>query len=526
MANGWQGVPGISGTELERLARQAWDAWGQALRQTAPGAAAGAGGFGLPGAVPGFGTAAADPWRDAMDWWARHAAPPGQPAAGDVVDRFNAQARQWFAEMQRLAMQFAERSASPQDIAGAWRQALGGAQANPFAQMFDGLQGMAGPDAWMAHLRPFLDAVNGGQRDWLQMPAFGVAREHQERWQALALAQTDYQRSQQAYHALLARASQAAFVIFERKLEAHATPGRQIESPRALFDLWIDAAEEAYAEIALSLEFRSAYADMVNGQMRLRLAVQKEIEQACRLFDLPTRSELDGAHRKIAELERALRRLSARVDEVAPRTTRRGAAGVAATAAPATPQARGDGPAADDVTATKATAQRRATPAPAAAGAGASTGAAAPAAKKRAAKTTGKAAKKTAKKTVARTATKTAKQASGKVAAPARKAPKKTAGKVAAPQRAAPAAPTRANPSPAKGRGKRTAAASKATATRTAARRTPRAVPATRAAARKAARAPSRVERLPNYGFISPIPLAPEPLNDVPAGRVRSKKKR
>ncbi|WP_101926189.1 class III poly(R)-hydroxyalkanoic acid synthase subunit PhaE [Luteimonas cellulosilyticus] len=312
----------MSGTELERMARQAWEAWRDALRQTAPGASQAAGFGGLPGAMPGFGEAPADPWRSALDWWARQAPSAGQADVGDTVARFNSQARQWFGQMQQLAAQFAGRDDSAAQITAAWRQALGGLEANPFAKMFDGLQapGLEGFDAWIARARPLLDAMQGGAHgaDWLQLPTFGVAREHQARWQGLAQAMAGYQQSQQAYYALLARASQSAFGLFERKLGAHAAPGQQIESPRVLFDLWIDAAEEAYAEIALSPEFRSAYADLVNGQMRLRLAVQREIEQLCRQFDLPTRTELDGAHRKIAELERHLRRLRDRVDAVAP----------------------------------------------------------------------------------------------------------------------------------------------------------------------------------------------------------------
>ena len=565
MANGWQGMPGISGTELERLARQAWDAWAEALRQTAPGAAAG--GFAAPGAMPGFGAPAGNPWRDAIEWWTRQAAAPAQPAIGDVLARFNAQGQQWFAEMQRLAMQFAEHGGSPQDIAAAWRQALGGTDANPFAQMFGGLPepGLGGAEAWMAQLRPLLDALTREPRAWLQQPAFGPAREHQERWQALAQAQMDYQRSQQAYYALLAQASQAAFGIFERKLAEHAAPGRQIESPRALFDLWIDAAEEAYAPVALSLEFRHAYADMVNGQMRLRLAMQQEVEQACRLLDLPTRSELDGAHRKIAELERVVRRLGARVDGIAPRAARPQGVGAQAGAASQAGPARGPalGPAepvaakpmrakagrtaatdgAQNSRAAKASSGKTATATASAAKTAVPTAStSAPAA--------GKGVRAAVAKTAAKTIRKPAKQAaagktggnpgrkSGKTpnATSARKAVSeatskpvtKAATRAATPQRDGANGQGRSRTAAAGGRGPRRAAGAKAT--RTAARRAPRvAAPAQavarEATARKSVRRASRVAPLPNYGFISPIPLAPEPLNDAPAKRARKKKR-
>jgi len=47
----------------------------------------------------------------------------------------------------------------------------------------------------------------------------------------------------------------------------------------------------------------------VNAQMRLRAGVQKEVEFASGLFGMPTREEMDAAHRKIAELERTVRRM-------------------------------------------------------------------------------------------------------------------------------------------------------------------------------------------------------------------------
>jgi class III poly(R)-hydroxyalkanoic acid synthase PhaE subunit len=141
------------------------------------------------------------------------------------------------------------------------------------------------------------------------MPAFGIGREHQQRLQTLVQAQLDYQQRDAAYNALMLEALQRASELFEDKLAEREEPGRQLTSARALFDLWIDAAEEAYAGIALSPEFREVYGALVNAQMRLRQGVQHEVEQACAQLGMPTRSEVDAAHRKIAELERALRRM-------------------------------------------------------------------------------------------------------------------------------------------------------------------------------------------------------------------------
>lgn len=313
---------GFGSNDFEALARQYWNAWGDAMR---------AGPAPTQPNVPG--------WNEAVAWWSQLA--KGVPGVGgghdginDAVERFNSQARSWFGQMQQVAAQFAGKDAAAADIAAAWKQALGGGGANPFADMFKGMQGPGqhGIEQWMEQVGPMLQGMQRDGRSWLGLPAFGFAREHQERWQELAQAQLDAQEKSNAYNALMAEAVQQAFKRFEDKLAERSEPGRQLASARALFDLWIDAAEDAYAEIALSPRFREVYGEYVNSQMRVRAAVQREVEQTSALLGVPTRSEVDSAYRKIVQLERELRRLRDALHEredTAPRATR-----VAGTKAP------------------------------------------------------------------------------------------------------------------------------------------------------------------------------------------------
>lgn len=282
--------------DFEAWTRRYWNAWGETLRSTQADAS-----------VPG--------WNEAMGWWSQLAR-GGTAPADEAVARFNSQAQGWFGQMQQLAAQFAGRPASAADIAGAWKQALGGEGANPFANMLGAMPGNANADParWFEAFAPFLQPWQREGRSWLELPAFGFAREHQERWQHLVQAHVAVQEQSQAYQTLMAEAAQDAFVRFERKLEERSAPGRQVDSVRGLFDLWIDAAEEAYADVALSPRFRDAYAAMVNAQMTLRGRLQKEVEQLSVQWGMPTRTEVDSAHRKIVELERELRRLRDRIE--------------------------------------------------------------------------------------------------------------------------------------------------------------------------------------------------------------------
>jgi class III poly(R)-hydroxyalkanoic acid synthase PhaE subunit len=298
-----------SGNDFESLARQYWSAWGEALRA------------GAAPASPGM-----PDWKDAVDWWSR-LAHGGRTEANDAVERFNRQARDWYGQMQQLAAQFAGQDAGAADIAAEWKRALGAAGENPFPEMFRALRGNGarGLDQWVEDASPWLDSWRREAGSWLGMPAFGLGREHQERLQQLAQAQLDLQQHEAAYNALMLKALQRAHELFEGKLAERGEPGRQLKSARELFDLWIDAAEESYADIALSPEFRDAYGALVNAQMRLRSGVQKEVELAGAMFGMPTRTEVDAAHRRIAELERALRRMRDAKPDAAPRAAPRAA---------------------------------------------------------------------------------------------------------------------------------------------------------------------------------------------------------
>ncbi|MDQ1093140.1 class III poly(R)-hydroxyalkanoic acid synthase PhaE subunit [Xanthomonas sacchari] len=313
--------------DFEAMTRQYWEAWNAALRQGAPAPAP------APAASASDG---AGSWREAIAAWSQWLPRGSAPQAEDAVGRFQQQAGDWLGAMQQVAAQFAGRDASSADVAEAWKQQVQGHREQLLQWLLGAVRGtgQGGIDPWLQQAAQWLQGLQRDSGPWLQMPGFGPARNHQARWQALAKAQQDYQAQLQAYMALLQGAIDRAFGLFEEKLREHEEPGRQLTNARAMFDLWIDAAEEAYAAAALSPEFRQVYADVANAQMRLRALLQRETEQVCEQVGLPTRTELDAAHRRIADLERRLRRLERAEGQGAPTA---GAPSPAA-AAPAAPQ--------------------------------------------------------------------------------------------------------------------------------------------------------------------------------------------
>ena len=151
------------------------------------------------------------------------------------------------------------------------------------------------------------DAKTFSAENFLNMPAFGSNRESQERKQALIKHIGSYMQAMQGYQSLQMKSIQMAIERMQSKLEERNEHGRQLDSLKAVYDLWIDALEESFAEVALTKDYQLAYGQLVDAQMRVRANVQKQIELATGEIGMPTRSELEGVHQKLAETRRTLR---------------------------------------------------------------------------------------------------------------------------------------------------------------------------------------------------------------------------
>ncbi|MBU6477205.1 MAG: class III poly(R)-hydroxyalkanoic acid synthase subunit PhaE [Xanthomonadaceae bacterium] len=282
--------------DWQAMSQQYWNAWSDATRKA----------FGaLPEAVDADKT----PWHEGLEQWSRmFDAGKAQNAQSEMVERLLAGARSYFSLLQTLAEKGTHGDADPQAWTDAVRQSFNfpGADTalldNPLARA---LRELAGHGA--KGFEQMMEAVQPAMRETrvlLDLPAFGYAREHQEHYQRMGKAWLDYQRETNRYNALIARASRRAFEVFEDKLAERGEPGRQIDSARGLYDLWVDAAEDAYAEIALSDEFREVYGALVNAQMRVRQNVQKEVERVATDLGMPTRTEIDSMGKRLHALHR------------------------------------------------------------------------------------------------------------------------------------------------------------------------------------------------------------------------------
>ncbi|OOG47173.1 poly(R)-hydroxyalkanoic acid synthase subunit PhaE [Rhodanobacter sp. C01] len=266
--------------DYQALAQQSWDAWTRQLQQQQS----------QPAGSPFF-------------------TPPTAPASGnDTLERTLAGLKGYFDWMQGAAAGGA--AAAPADWRQQVQQLFGGAS-QPFAQAFSGIDS-AGAEGFARQWQSWMQAVQHSGFGDLPgahgpTPAFGLNREQQMQQQAMSAAVLASLQASARYQALIQRANTQGMARLQGKLAQHAEPDRQIDSLKALYDLWVDSAEEAYAEIALSDEFREAYGEMVNTQMHVRQLQQQQTEQMCQQLGVPTRSEVSSLGERLQALRREFR---------------------------------------------------------------------------------------------------------------------------------------------------------------------------------------------------------------------------
>jgi len=270
--------------DYQGFAQQSWDAWMRYLQHS--------------GAQPPFGVSPAAPNEDlltrslsslkAYGSWLQQAA-----GAGAGLGQFG----NW---QQPAAMQPFLAAFSP-----------------PFAQTVAGIDSASafGLDhQWQSWLQAMqragmmgMNGMGGSMGASLgPLPAFGITREMQLDQQALTAAIHEYLQISNRYQGLLQQVNTQGIARLQEMLGQHAEPGKQVESMKALYDLWVDAMEEAYSQMALSDEFRDVFGALVNAQMQVRKLQQQQTEQMCRELGIPTRSEVDSLGQRVQQLRREL----------------------------------------------------------------------------------------------------------------------------------------------------------------------------------------------------------------------------
>ncbi len=154
---------------------------------------------------------------------------------------------------------------------------------------------------WTAYQETFGRLVN--------MPGFGFTRELQQKLLTGFGAWTELRRASLDFQLALATAWETIYEKVLNEMMVRSEQGNPITSLADLTRLWTTAADQGLEQVFRSEQYLEAQRNFVNAAMKYRLHEREVYETFAQMSNIPTRTEVDEAHRNIYELRRELRAL-------------------------------------------------------------------------------------------------------------------------------------------------------------------------------------------------------------------------
>ena len=159
-------------------------------------------------------------------------------------------------------------------------------------------------DAYAQAFFPFLDA-----------PTLGLNRELEEKLRRGFKAWLTYNQRTAEYQVGVAEALGNVYTRLGERLLQMAEQGERIESLQALGDLWGEVTDPAFNEVFRSEEFIRTQGALLTATMEYRLQQRGLVELLCGIYDIPTRTEVDAAHKANYEQRKQIKALAKTLNE-------------------------------------------------------------------------------------------------------------------------------------------------------------------------------------------------------------------
>ena len=143
----------------------------------------------------------------------------------------------------------------------------------------------------------------------LSSPGFGLTRQYQTKVNKAFGAWMKYQQFDLDYRRLLSGAWTKSFTLVMESMAKQAAENPSAQTPRAFLEAWIRVADEVFVDLFRTEKFSKTQSSMVNALMELKRHRRALMEDVLVANDLPTRREVDEAHRMIYTLRKELKQV-------------------------------------------------------------------------------------------------------------------------------------------------------------------------------------------------------------------------
>jgi len=237
-----------------------------------------------------------------------------QKALNDVMEEFR---RRWTNIPQDAA-------AMSRDVESMWKLYMDQWQA--FGQPWENVWTRA-PSLWgramtgdSSALFELTDVYHSAYRQTLgrlaTSPNLGMTREFNARLLEGFDAFTAANLAMAEYQAVVTEIWEAAFKQFSEDMAQLVEDGKKIENVRNLVKFWTRSAENVFLEAFRTERYTLAQGKLLNANMQYRICQRRIVEKYLEAFDMPTRSEVDEAHKRIYELRKEVKALKKQMKQM------------------------------------------------------------------------------------------------------------------------------------------------------------------------------------------------------------------
>ncbi|MCB9161167.1 MAG: class III poly(R)-hydroxyalkanoic acid synthase subunit PhaE [Caldilineaceae bacterium] len=228
-------------------------------------------------------------WRAALDDYSRR-----------MAAEMNAGVTQWANMMQAAAQAPDAWQPYTQPWTHLWQQTAAQWQQPGFAPSFGALGDVVSRtfDVYQQTFGRFLDT-----------PPLGYAREYEEKVRRLTKVMQEFAVANVEYQAVMTDAWVNGLTKLMEALVARAQAGKPIRTFQELSAEWADIADPAFYEVFVGEKYVRAQGKLLTATMNYRIAQREFVEIMAKQLDMPTRTEVDAAHKSIYTQRRELRAL-------------------------------------------------------------------------------------------------------------------------------------------------------------------------------------------------------------------------
>ncbi len=149
----------------------------------------------------------------------------------------------------------------------------------------------------------------------LQSPSLGYSREFNNKLLKGFDAGINFSKASFDYQVVLLDVWLKAFEELMRELASTEEKGETVQNWQQFLQVWSSVFDRVFAQTFRSENALKVQGNFLNSSLRYRLYQQQLMEVFLKMYDLPTRSEVDEIHHSIYELRKEIKSLRKALEE-------------------------------------------------------------------------------------------------------------------------------------------------------------------------------------------------------------------